>query len=96
MLIGPKALEEIWSRWDLLKPKSLSDLSMDSTTWTQTWTPDGPKMYTNTHQREYNTPDRLPSRLRMDHSSTPKSTSKALSDPFPDPTIHKLSGRVGS
>ena len=56
--IGPKALE-IWSRGDL-KPKSLSDLSMDPK-WIPKWTPDGPKCTQN-----------IP---RMDSNSTPKSTS---------------------
>ena len=56
--IGPRALE-IWSRGDL-RPKSLSDLSMDPK-WTPKWTPDGPKCTQN-----------IP---RMDSNSTPKSTS---------------------
>ena len=65
----------------------------------------GPKMdpkmdtrWTKMHPQTYPEwiPNQFPSRLQMDHPSTPKSTPKALSHPFPDPTIHELSGRVGS
>ena len=83
-----------------LRPKSLSDLKMDSK-----WTPDGPKI---TAQHTPNglqlnsqidfkwTIHRLSNRLQMNNSSTPKSTSKALSDLFPDLAMHELSGRLGS
>ena len=85
--IGPRGLE-IWSRGGL-RPESLSDFNMDPKR-TPKCTPNHPKTYPEW------TPNRLPNRLQMDHPSTAESTSKALSNPFPDPAIHEQGGRVGS
>ena len=59
---------------------------------TPKWIPNGAK-FTLNHNPNW-PPNRFPKRLQMSHPSNPKSISKALSDPFPDPAIHELSGRV--
>ena len=84
--IGPRALE-IWSRGDL-RPKSLSDLSMDPK-----WTPDGPKCTQNIPRMESNsTPKSTSDGPFIDSQINFKSTIGSVLDP----AIHELSGRVGS